>query len=417
MDQAVPSDVTSIETTSVKTQVVSDCWLHTMSAWAESLHKEATGRELDMSEPYWDYWYWYEQITDSDILPYVGSGFGIVESGNFGLGASLIERYGWMEERDFTFTVAAPWPSRRASQAIHQSLTSGALSSDAARRDPKLVRDELNRAWNLAPSVVAEMERAFPIVPLANAPLPSLAERLAQGPLGLDKIRTAQELVVLGVDLSSNATLADAIGKRTEGSRPVDMNREGDGAWSYFPYRFRSLQERRKVLKYIQSVLHRRLPIPLLWNVSFNNAENGAFRLEYEPKPFYVGGHVALLVDYEVTNVPGFGTLPVGAREQRPEALAASLDDAAKITFFRVKNSWGDTPAWTVDAELPASGDHPQGPRWSYLPSMPGFNDLYMSYLDGEDMDGSSAEVHPHGALVGFVLPRPRPVTPAATPP
>jgi hypothetical protein len=40
--------------------------------------------------------------------------------------------------------------------------------------------------------------------------------------------------------------------------------------------------------------------------------------------------------------VPGFGTLPAGVKETRPEALAASLDPRATITFLRIKNSWGD---------------------------------------------------------------------------
>jgi hypothetical protein len=52
------------------------------------------------------------------------------------------------------------------------------------------------------------------------------------------------------------------------------------------------------------------------------------------------GGHASLITDYEVDNAPGFGRLRAGV-PATDAAKAAALDDAAKVVFFRIKNSWG----------------------------------------------------------------------------
>jgi hypothetical protein len=70
--------------------------------------------------------------------------------------------------------------------------------------------------------------------------------------------------------------------------------------------------------------------------------------------------------DYEVTDVPNFGTLKAGVDETRPEALEAALSPDAKVKFFRIKNSWG---AFRPD-------------RWDQAP-LPGYHDLYVDYLNG----------------------------------
>jgi hypothetical protein len=70
-----------------------------------------------------------------------------------------------------------------------------------------------------------------------------------------------------------------------------------------------------------------------------------------------------VLEDYQINDVPGFGTLKAGVTETRPEALQAALDPAAKIEFFRTKNSWGAS----------------SGPA----PEFNGYLDLYTAYLNG----------------------------------
>jgi len=77
------------------------------------------------------------------------------------------------------------------------------------------------------------------------------------------------------------------------------------------------------------------------------------------------GGHMTVLHDYEITNVPGFGTLKAG-ETATPEQLQAALADTAQISFLRIKNSWG---AYRPD-------------RWNDA-VIPGYHDLQLTYLNG----------------------------------
>ena len=73
---------------------------------------------------------------------------------------------------------------------------------------------------------------------------------------------------------------------------------------------------------------------------------------------------MVVMEDYEIDNVPGFGTLKVGTLETRPAALTAALSDTAKLKLIRIKNSWGNSRA---DRQF----------------VVPGYHDLYMTYLNG----------------------------------
>ena len=75
---------------------------------------------------------------------------------------------------------------------------------------------------------------------------------------------------------------------------------------------------------------------------------------------------MVIMYDYEVSNVPGYGTLPAGVEETRPEALQAALSPDAEVKFFRVKNSWGTS--------RPDRGENAL---------LPGYHDLYVTYLNG----------------------------------
>ncbi|MDB4945450.1 MAG: hypothetical protein JWP97_4984 [Labilithrix sp.] len=406
-------DVTSVENTNVKSQAIGNCWLYATAGWVESLHKGATARDIDVSEAYWNYWYWYEEISGGDISLDNPIGWdGIVQGGWWGVGAELIERYGWMYEGDFI--PAADAKAKRhevAVAAINASLSSGALANPAARRDPRIVRAELNKAWGLAPSTVEDLERQFPVLPakaVASAPdagdldggvpsssalpdppdhLVSITARAAGGSLGLTRIHAPQELEVIAADGTPTITLADAVGTKAPGTSVGDGQRAGAEAWTELHYDWAEgdTARRRALLKNLQHTLNQRLAVPLGWAVA-SNPKEGVYRGEGVSDYTLTGLHESILVDYEVEDVPGFGKLSVDVRETRPEALEASLDDAARITFFRIKNSWGTDPVWTPEEmrQYGISPDNDAGTaaKPNYLPSKPGYNDLSIDYID-----------------------------------
>lgn len=411
-------DVTSVENTNVKSQAIANCWLYATAGWVESLHKGATARDVDVSEAYWNYWYWYEGITGGDIALDEPIGFGgITQGGWWGLGAELIQRYGWMYEGDFLPQADAKAKKHeQAVAAINASLATGALSTPAARRDPRIVRAELNKAWGIDGTVVEDLERQFPVLPArataappppatdggsteADAgvtpaePLPeppvslvSITDRAAGGSLGLTRIHAPQELQTIAADGTPSITLADVIGKKAPNTKAGDGQRVGAEAWTEVRYTWSAADTARRtaLLKNVQFALNRRLAVPMAWAVA-NNVAGGVYRGANVSDEVLTGLHESILVDYEVENVPGFGTLQVDVRETRPEALAATLDDAARVTFFRIKNSWGVDPVWTPE-ELRQFGlspdDKTAAQKPNFLPSKPGFNDLFVDYLD-----------------------------------
>lgn len=340
--KSTDSDVTDVPQTSVKDQTIGNCWTYATVGWVESLVKGANGKELTLSESYVTYWYWYDQITRGRVY-----GKAVQEGGTWDKAIALIQRYGIPDAGDFIAPEATEIRSARqesALSAINASLASGALKTTAARRDRKLVRQEMDKAWQLDPKVTAWLDRAF----------------------GADATGTLDDGVPDGVPLHRaadlpaklkdpdtgafvDATVADAMGA---GDRGLGWR----SAW--YPSDARG---RRQFLKRVQRALHDHQPVILSWYVDFNALDAQGRFLAPPATPGSQGGHMVVMEDYEVDNVPGFGTLPAGVNETRPEALEAALSDEAVVKFIRVKNSWGNYKS----------------------PVVAGYHDLYLGYLNG----------------------------------
>jgi hypothetical protein len=368
----------------VKRQSIGNCWLYATASWAESLNKStsASGAEINMSESYWTYWHWFDQIANG------GAGEEVSTGGHWSTGAEIINRYGVMAEGSFIASEVNDEMSLRqksALEAINVSLKSGALKTAAARSDRGLVRRELDLAWGLSSSVVYQLNRVFG---------PTVARTLDRSTVSTSftSIRRASTIPASLRDPVTKAayrgTLQDAIGTRGTGWN----SRVGRYAWisNGYPY---SATSRRQLQIRVQRAVHDKQPVIMSWYVDFNALDDqGRF---YAPpvEPGRQGGHLVVLEDYQINNVPGYGTLKV-AVNATPAQLTAALNPSAKIEFFRVKNSWG-----------------------SYRPDrqfvVPGYHDLYMAYLDAswphctpnEDDTDSTDDCYDDTPLNDFVLP------------
>jgi hypothetical protein len=136
------------------------------------------------------------------------------------------------------------------------------------------------------------------------------------------------------------------------------------------------------------------MPVVVSWYVDFNSLDAQGRFIGKPATPGRQGGHLTVLEDYQINEVPEFGSLKAGELETRPEALEAALSSSAKIEFFRVKNSWG---SFRPDRQF----------------VLPGYHDLYMAYLDGpikhctqnESDTGSTDDCYDDTPLNDFVLP------------
>jgi hypothetical protein len=324
--------VTAVDSTQVKRQSIGNCWLYATVGWAESLHKSVDGENVDLSESYLTYWHWFDQIAN-------GGGYTseISTGGSWSTAAGLIDRYGLMLEGDFIPSEEGAETSYRQSSAlnaINASLKSGALKDASARRNRETIRQELDKAWGLSATIVANLDQAF-----GKKVDKTLTSKQPSESLG-SVIRPSDLSVSYHTDLGQAEptvlSLKDAIGNGS-------YYRSGEYVWGEANFPSSEGQQRRDFYKRVQRALADKHSVVISWFVDFNALTPGAaFSKEYldEQGPGHQGGHMTNITDYEIDNVPGFGTLKAGV-DATPEQLEAALDDAAVIKFLRVKNSWG----------------------------------------------------------------------------
>lgn len=351
--------VTWVDQSKVERQSIGNCWVYATTGWAESLNKTATGTELNLSQSYVTYWHWFDQIVNNKV--------GVIATGgSYATALNLFDRYGLVLQSDFIPEEATAEMSLRqasAEKAINVALKTGALSTAAKRADRKLVRAEMDKAWGLNANTVRLLDAVFGNTVSKN--LERSYTTVAPPGINVDGRRVK---VLRPVDLPArakrngqwvNVTLRDVMG--------TGYWRAGALAWKELPYPT-NVATRRAFQQRVQRALNDHQPVVLTWFVDFNAlGRDGSFTLEtLNNRPGRQGSHMVVMMDYEAVDVPGFGRLPAGVNETRPEALEAALKPEAKVAFFRVKNSWGTA----------------RPDRWDTTP-LPGYHDLGLSYLDG----------------------------------
>jgi len=344
--------IVDVAHTDVERQSIGNCWLYAHASWAESMHKTATGEDFDVSQSYWTYWHWFDQITRSGVST-------IQTGGNWSTANGIVSKYGLMAEKDFIDADTLSEMSSRQKQAldsINEELKSGELSNYDARRDKATVRRVLDRAWRLPAEKTAMLDQVF----------------------GASVSRT----------FSASWYSADASGTPIIKARAFDVayaSRPGGDLkrtsletamydWRQVYY---SRGDRSLLLK-VQEALHDAQPVIISWFVDFNAMENranermGSFNISTlaEFGPGSQGGHMTVLEDYEATLEDGTllkaGVTLDPSNPDEKSLLDSALAPSTEIKFLRVKNSWGG-----------------YRPDRAFSPGMPGYHDLYLEYLDG----------------------------------
>src|SRR5690606_17194226 len=131
-------DITDVQHTDVERQSIGNCWLYAEASWVESMNLAATGKAYDISQSYWTYWHWFDQITG------YGGGSAIETGGFYRTANEIIMDRGIMPEKKFVKEDATSEMSNRQSAALaamnRELATGGRLASYEARADGALVR-------------------------------------------------------------------------------------------------------------------------------------------------------------------------------------------------------------------------------------------------------------------------------------
>jgi hypothetical protein len=299
-------DVTDVDHTVAKRQSIGNCWLYATSTWAESLHLTAIGEEIDISESYWTYWHWY------DLLFYAGSK--IETGGNWSTASWIIAKHGWMLEEEFI-------PSEKdqemslvqadAERYVNSQLAPGGLLAIRENRTPDSIRSVLDKAFNVSMSTAEGIARP--------------ANQLIVGYSSRDKATLTLDQVIEGSTSTS---------RWVQTYYPVTYS---NGLTQYN----RAL--RKKTLKRVLTALNDGHPVIMSVEVEFNALRTtpyATFDLETLTESGRMGrqgGHLLVLEDYTVDNVPGIGTL--GEGEMSDDLKQAAL--LGDVTTIKAKNSWG----------------------------------------------------------------------------
>ena len=354
--------ITDVAQSVIERQSIGNCWIYAHASWIESLYLTATGKQFDSSQSYVTYWHWFEQIANGEI-----DGEKEISTGGWFRTANyLVKTYGVAAEKDFVPTDVNNEMSNAQSAALakmNEELSTGRLATTTARRNRQLVRQVLDEAFALSPSVRAQLDKVFGKTVVRNLTTRSKTT-------GNLLASTTNTFVVRATAFPAAYKKYDTVQKKAvvvKGNLDVAATE-----WREVSY---SSWNRRDTQIRVQRALHDSQAVPLSWFVDFNALANsgdlqGSFTKVTLDKmgPGRQGGHMTVFEDYEVT-LPNGEVLKAGATLDPvtdKAKLDAALSPSASIKFFRIKNSWGSS---RLDR--------------GFVPGMGGYHDLYMDYLNG----------------------------------
>jgi len=307
--------VTSVKHTSVKRQSIGNCWLYAQATWLESLLKDTNGEDVDVSETYWTYWDLYHKLLKGEPVPEEELNTG----GTWTLSSNIIKRYGWVTEAEFIDGDIRDGMSDAQSCAedyiMEQGKEGGTLYDVSLRTDSHL-RAELDKAFSCNGKYTFSMDAA------------------------LEKSRKAEDTMLLDIKSGTQRSL----------KAMLDSWRQVSGPGSYGSYEGKKLitedegRRYRTIEQRIKKALNDQYPVVMSFYVTFNAPDNqGVFNLDTLANKGELGsggGHMVVLHDYTVDNVPtddGFISLSEGDLD--PELKEKAL--LGEMNYLVAKNSWG----------------------------------------------------------------------------
>jgi hypothetical protein len=333
-DQAI----TNTPETRVKEQAVGNCWIYATMGWIESMHFAHAKEELNLSESYITYLHWFMRITSDR---FVFDKDGEWNTGDFiGYGEEIVVRYGLMDEGAFISSEATVDRSSRqeaAEEYVKAALKpNGALGTPEKRKDKANVRDVLNKAFKLAPSVSSKLTRAF------GADLSKTRGHGAN--ISAAGFRDPAKIIVGKTKDGKELTLDDAFGE-LDPARLVTATRDrgerrGPFAWQRVAFG-KTAEELAAVTLRVKKTLNAGFSVPLDWYPAWASMrdDDGSF---HEPINLARKGgwHSSLVHDYQLKLADGT-VLPAGTPVTDPKVLDKTLAPGATIELLRFKNSWG----------------------------------------------------------------------------
>jgi hypothetical protein len=284
-------EIVDVPQTPVERQTIGNCWLYAHASWAESMHLTSTGDVFDISQSYWTYMHWFEQIVSGSVKDNE-----ISTGGTWNVARSIVLKYGLMSEEQFILEDTNAEQSHRqlrAMQKINAALAEGGeLAEDTGNRlRREVVRDVFDEAWGLHDEHAGEMT----VSELLDTTFGEGFERNFTTISAYDG-----EVIVAPYQFEVAYTTGPGTSLvHTDLSTAFNQWRSVNYSRNY---------KSRQTLTRMQRALHDRQPLMITWLVDFNaleygdNERKGSFNLttlEEAGGPGRHGGHMTVLEDYE----------------------------------------------------------------------------------------------------------------------
>ncbi len=339
-------DVTVVDHTEVKRQSIGNCWLYALGSWFESMLKSSGSGDLNVSESYWTYWDLYEKLQNNWEISTDKSELNT--SGSWARAKYLVLSYGWLEEKDFIGEEASITKSDAqlcAQNYLELQVKEGGTLAAGIERTPELLKTELNKAFSCNGRYLVDIDAAYAKRKLSDETL--LKDRKS----GEERTLSASLADWREVDNPSYSYWTQFEGKKLPSESELS--------------RFKQLGLR------MRKALNDHQPLVLTFYVSFNAPDaKGLFNLStLSQNEDYgtTGGHIVVLHDYTVRNIPEVGTIGEGDLDEASKTLALQ----GEIEYLVAKNSWG-----SQRFDRPWIGNGYTRLSWDYLTK---------TYYDAED--------------------------------
>ncbi|HYX34582.1 MAG TPA: hypothetical protein VE954_15895 [Oligoflexus sp.] len=354
-------DVTSVKHSPVKRQSIGNCWLYAHSTWLESMLLNTLDKVVDVSETYWTYWDFYWKVSGQRL--YKEGDEDLATGGGWGLSTSIIKNHGWVEEGKFIMTadgLPADTEAMSRSQACAETYMLEALKEGGSLvgvTDSTAIHAALQKAFSCGGDYKVNLN-----------PDGSIPEGL--------EVHSAQTTMLKDVKNPQRSQSLQYWVDRWSSVSPVSPYSKNSGK------RLPSLETEKQstdVVKRVMKALNDKQPVVMSFFVSFNAPnENGVFNtrtLADARELGSSGGHMVVLHDYTVTDVPGQEGGRLGEGDLSPELKNAAL--GGKLEMLVAKNSWSSDRAdrpWIKDGFSRFS--------WDYLTSYYYDVELNKDYTD-----------------------------------
>lgn len=357
--------VTQVPKTIAKMQSIGNCWIYAMTGWLESLYLQAHRSNIDVSESYWTYWHWYEDIVAlrGDYKDYatmkIKNGqevFDVDTGGNWSIAAGIIQNHGFLFEHEFSS------PEARDAKSV--------LQHDAKVNVAKALMEggELQKAYQEDPAKFPEVLKAF-----MNKEFKvdiDLLEKKAIQHLNETQLNSSR---IVGTKVS----LAELVGNGAEAWRSISIvSKKVRNAKEFSAA---DIAHQDEVFRRVMTALNNGSPVVmsfrLYWEAFDDETQDNRRVFSYEPirrilesgeelDPEQQGGHMLMLTDYSVeVERSRFSEDDLSAIKDKlaesqfsasPEKVSlgfGNLDDKHKKTAadfgklikLEAKNSWGVT--------------------------------------------------------------------------